>query len=191
MIDYCRNVLRWFTREWPLRHLRHSSFASIGPVHPATGHAVFDELIRLNEDVFSAKGEPNGECELTALTIKTNCSPICQKAYRTPLCKRKLIDEAINEMLEDGVIQPSSSPWASPVTLVPKKDGSIRFCVDYRRLNAVTTNDTYPLPLIQDIFDQVGGSNLQTKKFLFYSYLLIIYLMFYGHLSAHSPLTLG
>ena len=69
-----------------------------------------------------------------------------------------MIDDAIEEMLEEGVIRNSASPWASPVTLVPKKDGSIRFCVDYRRVNSVTEKDTSPLPLIQDIFDQVGGS---------------------------------
>ena len=65
-------------------------------------------------------------------------------------------------MLHDDIIQPSSSPWSSPVTLVPKPDGSTRFCVDYRQLNKVTWKDRYPLPLIQDIFDQVGGSSIFT-----------------------------
>ena len=124
-------------------------YSSIGPVAPVTGHPLFDELVHNNSDIFSAKGEPTGECELT---------PISQKAYRTPLTKIILINDAFSEMLQDGVLCPSSSPWASPVTLVPKKDGSIRFCVDYRKLNSATEKDTYPLPLIQDIFDQVGGS---------------------------------
>ena len=63
-------------------------------------------------------------------------------------------------MLTKKVIRPSQSAWASPFTLVPKRDGSTRFCVDYRKLNAVTVRDQYPLPQIQDIFDQVGGSTI-------------------------------
>jgi hypothetical protein len=61
-------------------------------------------------------------------------------------------------MLRKGVIRPSSSPWASPITIVPQADGSTRFCVDYRRLNDATVK--YPLPLTEDIFDQLGGSTI-------------------------------
>ena len=65
-------------------------------------------------------------------------------------------------MLKQGVIHPSTSPWASPITLQPKKDGTLRFCVDYRKLNAVTQKDAHPLPHIQDIFDSLTGSTLYT-----------------------------
>ena len=94
------------------------------------------------------------------MTIKTTGPPISLPAYRTPLVKRKLVEEAVADMLAEGVIRPSSSPYASPVTLVPKKDGTTRFCVDYRKLNSVTVRDQYPLPQIQDIFDQIGGSTI-------------------------------
>ena len=63
-------------------------------------------------------------------------------------------------MLKQGIIRPSSSEWASAITLVPKKDGTTRFCVDYRALNDITVKDRYPLPLIQDIFDTLGGSSI-------------------------------
>ena len=59
-------------------------------------------------------------------------------------------------------MQPSVSPWASPVVLVPKKDGSLRFCVDYRRLNALTKNDVYPLPRVVDIVDKLGDTKYFT-----------------------------
>jgi len=65
-------------------------------------------------------------------------------------------------MLIDGVIEPSTSPWASPVTLQPKKDGSLRLCVDYRKLNAHVVPDRYPSVLIQDIFDQLAGAKIFT-----------------------------
>ena len=61
-------------------------------------------------------------------------------------------------MLETGVIEPSTSEWASPVCLVKKKDGSFRFCIDYRRVNAVSRNDAYPMPDMQDALDRLQGS---------------------------------
>ena len=61
-------------------------------------------------------------------------------------------------MLQKNIIQPSSSPWASPVVLVGKKDGSLRFCVDYCKLNAITRKDAYPLPRVDDSLEALSGS---------------------------------
>ena len=95
------------------------------------------------------------------MAIETTGGPTYQRPYRAALTKRHVIDEAIDEMLKDDIIEPSSSPWASPVTLAPKKDGW-RFCVDYRALNEVTKKDRFPLPHIQDIFDTVGQGSVFT-----------------------------
>ena len=65
-------------------------------------------------------------------------------------------------MQNGNVIQPSNSPWASPIVLVQKKDGTLRFCIDYRNLNAVTKLDKFPLPRIDDLLDQLGQSQYFT-----------------------------
>jgi len=116
-------------------------------------------LIRAYRDVFSARDTPvNVAHGIPEATIDTGDSPpIRQNPYRLPFTKRQQAEECIQEMLQDGIIHPSSSPWASPITLVPKKDGTTRFCVDYRRLNSITKKDAHPLPHIQDVFDQLNG----------------------------------
>ncbi len=65
-------------------------------------------------------------------------------------------------MIEQGVAEPSSSPWAAPIVLVRKHDGTIRFCTDYRALNAVTKKDVYPLPRVENCLDRLGGCSLFT-----------------------------
>ena len=70
------------------------------------------------------------------------------------------MEQELQKMLEEGVIRPSKSEWASPITLVPKKEGSIRFYVAYRKVNAITQKDAHPLPLIQDIFDSLSGAKV-------------------------------
>ena len=64
----------------------------------------------------------------------------------------------VQQMLASDVIQPSNSPWASPVVMVKKKDGSLRFCVDFRQLNAATVKDAHPLPRIDDLLDALHGA---------------------------------
>ncbi|UYV83713.1 K02A2.6-like [Cordylochernes scorpioides] len=85
-------------------------------------------------------------------------TPVKQLPRRLPMTRRDEVAKLIEEMAEQDVIEPSSSPWASPVVLVKKKDGSTRFCVDYRRLNDLTKKDSYPLPRIDATLDTLSGS---------------------------------
>ncbi|GFW69643.1 retrovirus-related Pol polyprotein from transposon 297 [Trichonephila clavipes] len=77
-------------------------------------------------------------------------APINQRAYRVSPTERRIIHEEVQKMLDEGIVQPSESPWSSPVVLVRKKDGSWRFCVDYRKLNSVTKK-TFILCLVLTI----------------------------------------
>ena len=88
--------------------------------------------------------------------------PIRQAPYRQGPHKRKETEKAINEMLEAGVIEPANCEWASPVVLAPKPDGTWRFCVDYRKLNAATIADSYPLPRADDCLDSLGTAMVFT-----------------------------
>jgi hypothetical protein len=73
------------------------------------------------------------------------------------------LKENIKELLEKGFIRPSSSPWGAPVIFVPKKDGTQRLCVDYHALNEDTIKNKYPLPRIDDLFDQLCGACVFSK----------------------------
>ena len=75
----------------------------------------------------------------------------------------KELKEQLQELQEKGYIRPSSSPWGSPVLFVRKKDGSLRMCIDYRSLNEVTIKNKYPLPRINDLFDQLQGAKYFSK----------------------------
>ena len=93
------------------------------------------------------------------ITLKSECSgPIVKKSYRIPLSSQKVISDHVSKMLEKGIIEPSSSPYSAPVVLAKKKDGSERFCVDYRALNEATKRDQHPLPRVDDLLDRVKGA---------------------------------
>eukprot|EP00731_Ephydatia_muelleri_P034748 Em0075g1a len=96
--------------------------------------------------------------------------PIKQSCRRAPPSKREHVRQLIQDMLKKDVIQPSSSPWASPVVIVQKKDGSYRFCVDYRKINTITRKDAYPLPRIDDTIEALSGSQWFSTLDLLWGY---------------------
>ncbi|KAJ8025453.1 hypothetical protein HOLleu_33014 [Holothuria leucospilota] len=117
------------------------------------------EMLRTNADVFARSSTDLGRTTVVKHKINTgNAQPIKQAARRVPVQQREKERELVKEMLDAGVVEPSSSPWASPVVLVKKKNGSTRFCVDYRKLNAVTMKDSYPIPRIAESLDAMSGA---------------------------------
>lgn len=123
-------------------------------INPGLSERQKQQLLDLIND-FSGCFSTESKVRRTSVTkhrIPTDESarPVHQHPYRVVPTEREVIKRQVQEMLDDDVIQPSISPWASPVVLVKKKDNTLRFCVDYRRLNSVTKRDVYPLPRIDD-----------------------------------------
>ena len=119
-----------------------------------------DKLLQFlleNHQVFTLDEGERGETNLVQMTIDTReAQPKQVPPRRALLAARQEIAIQLKQMQDQGVIQPLCSPWASPVMLVRKKDGTMRFCIDYRQLNKVTKPDVYPLPRISDLLDQLG-----------------------------------
>jgi hypothetical protein len=90
-------------------------------------------------------------------------APIFKRPYRMATNQLAELKEQLQELLDKGYIRPSASPWGAPIIFVPKKDGKQRMCVDYRSLNEVTIKNKYPLPRIDDLFDQLMGACVFSK----------------------------
>ncbi|GKA33324.1 putative reverse transcriptase domain-containing protein [Tanacetum coccineum] len=90
-------------------------------------------------------------------------APVARAPYRLAPSEMKELSEQLQELSDKSFIRPSSSPWGAPVLFVKKKDGSFRMCIDYRELNKLTVKNRYPLPRIDDLFDQLQGSSIYSK----------------------------
>ena len=108
--------------------------------------------------LFSQGSHDLGRTDLVKHHINTGATPARKPSQRFPLEKGEEADRALEEMKADGIVEPSASHWSSPVVLVRKKDGSTRFCVDYRKSNSATHKDSYPLPRIDDTSEALAGS---------------------------------
>ena len=125
-------------------------------------------------DAFALDASELGTTCLAEHTINTgDHPPIRHPVRRMPFALRDQVDRLVEEMLSQEVIVPSASPWASPVVLVRKKDGGVRFCVDYRKLNSETKLDEFPLPRIDDTLDMLSGARYFTTLDLASGYWLV------------------
>ena len=123
------------------------------------------QLLRLlndYKDVIALPGEPLGKTDLAQhyITLQPNANPVYIPAYRLPHSQREIVDNMVDDMLQQGVVQMSASPWNSPLFLVPKKDGGWRPVIDFRRVNQITVPDRYPMPVLNDILQSLGKDNV-------------------------------
>ena len=138
--------------------------------HPATSaaplppppevKALMDDFPKVFEEAEGVEKDPPVR---HPIRLEDGAKPSHVKPYRFTETQRNEMREQVIQLLQKGWIRPSSSPWGAPVLLVPKKDGTWRFCVDFRNLNAVTVRDSFPLPRIDDLLHKVGQAKVFSK----------------------------
>ncbi|GJR10039.1 putative reverse transcriptase domain-containing protein [Tanacetum coccineum] len=122
-------------------------------------HAVID----CAEKIVHLPGLPPTRQVEFQIDLVPGVAPVARAPYRLAPSEMKELSEQLQELSDKGFIRPSSSPWGAPVLFVKKKDGSFRMCIDYRELNKLTVKNRYPLPRIDDLFDQLQGSSVYSK----------------------------
>ena len=151
------------TPQFRVQHIKQKSAADVLGVNTQDmDDALKQELEDLLHDfngIFSTGRHDLGRTNQVYHKINTgDAPPIKLTPRRLPFHQRHEVKKLVDEMEKQGVIQPSQSPWAAPIVLVRKRDGSIRFCVDYRKLNTVTKKDSYPLPRVDDLLDALADA---------------------------------
>jgi hypothetical protein len=143
-------------------------------------NTLLQAVLREFETVFNEPtGMPPPRSRDHRITLVPGAAPVAVWPYRYPAAHKDELERQCATMLTQGIIRRSSSAFSSPVLLVKKPDGSWRFCVDYRALNAITVKDAYPIPVVDELLDELRGARFFTKLDLRSGY----------HKSGCSPLT--
>ena len=134
----------------------------IGNLHFPQAKEALMNLLKEYRDVLAIEGDKLGRTDAVKhrIILEENAQPFFIPYYRLPFSQREKIEEMIKDMKRDGVVRPSNSPYNSPLLLVPKKDGTWRMVIDYRKLNKQTVPDRFPMPVINDVLAQLGGAKI-------------------------------
>lgn len=121
-------------------------------------------LLEEYADCFSSSTKELGCTDKIKMEIKlTSEKPVCYRPYRMSMPEKAIVRDKIQDLLENNIIRESNSPYSSPIILVKKKNGDYRLCVDFRKLNNVTVKDKYPLPIIEEQVEKLGGKQIFTS----------------------------
>ncbi|UYV75877.1 K02A2.6-like, partial [Cordylochernes scorpioides] len=137
---------------------------------PSVQQKELNQLLKENQALFSQHETDIGRIAVQHKIHTIEHPPISCRPYRRPLAEYDEIKRQVEELSKKGLIRESQSPWAFPVVLVSKKDGSQRMCIDYRKLNAITIDDKQPLPYIQDMFDRLHNAKYFTTLDIAWGY---------------------
>jgi hypothetical protein len=140
-------------------HTVNDEAATSAPTVPSSPPPLIQQVLQKYPSVFSEPDSlpPQRKCEHT-IPMLPGAVPVHTRAYRFSSDQKDELEKQLREMLSKGIIRPSASPFASPVLLVRKKDGCWRFCVDYRRLNALTIKNKHPMPVVEELLDELSGA---------------------------------
>src|ERR1043165_7974814 len=133
--------------------------------HDQANQLLIDNINIFSENILEdGQSKELGQTDVICHEINTNSyKPIKQRAYQYPPDEQEFLQKEIQAMEEKGIIRESFGPWSSPVVIEPKKNGRKRLCIDYRKLNAITEKDVYPLPTIQEILNSFNGASWFTS----------------------------
>ncbi|KAD6119157.1 hypothetical protein E3N88_10428 [Mikania micrantha] len=132
-------------------------------IHGEKPKTALDIISCLKANKYELPGIPPPREVEFRIDLPPGAAPVAKSPYRLAPSEMQELMKQLQELLDKGFIRPSFSPWGAPVLFVKKKDGTLRMCIDYRDLNKVTIKNRYPLPRIDDLFDQLQGSSYFSK----------------------------